>query len=96
MDVVWKKQAENELGAIYDYIFEDSPQNADRVILKIKELVSDLPDFPLRYPKEPQANDPNVRYILIWSYKIVYAVESETILILRIFHTKQHPNKLNL
>lgn len=38
MDVVWKKQAESELGAIYDYIFEDSPQNADRVILKIQRI----------------------------------------------------------
>jgi len=32
MKVVWSNQAKESLAQIYDYIFEDSPQNAENVI----------------------------------------------------------------
>ena len=96
MEVVWRKKASDELEAIYKYIKKESPQNADLVFNAIYNLAISLSDFPYKSPKEPIINIEKVRYAVIWSFKIIYAVEEESILILRIFNTKQNPKKLKI
>ena len=60
----------------------------------ICDLIDSLENFPYKFPKEDLFNNDNIRYATIWSYKIVYAVENKTILILRVFNTKMNPKKL--
>ena len=40
---------------------------------------------------EPVINVEKVRFVAIWSFKIIYAIETDSIVILRIFNTKQNP-----
>ena len=94
MKVLWSKKASNELEAIYKYIKKESPQNAVLVFNEIYDLANSLPDFPLKFPKEPLINIEKVRYAVIWSFKIIYAVEKDSIVILRVFNTKQNPKKI--
>lgn len=94
MRVIWRKKAVDELEAVYNYIKKDSPQNAIMVFNKILEVVESLTQFPFKYPVEPIINIEKVRYAVIWSYKIVYSIEKESIVVLRIFNTKQSPKKL--
>jgi toxin ParE1/3/4 len=94
MEVVWRKKASNELEAIYNFIKKESHQNAVLVFNVIYDLAISLSDFPFKFPKEPTINIEKVRFAVIWSYKIVYAVESDCIIILRIFNTSQNPKKL--
>lgn len=94
MKILWRKKASDDLEAIYNYIKEGSPQNAIIVFNKIYDLANSLIVFPEKYPVEPTLNNPNVRFAVIWSFKIIYISEKNTIYILRIFNTKQNPKKL--
>lgn len=94
MEVVWRKKASSELEAIYKFINKESPQNAVLVFNGIYDLAVSLPDFPYKFPKEPIINMEKVRFAVIWSYKIIYSVENDCILILRVFNTIQNPKKL--
>jgi toxin ParE1/3/4 len=95
MKIIWRKRASDDLQVIYDYIKLDSPQNAVMVFKKIHDLVNSLDIFPERYPVDKTINDSNVRFAVLWNYKIVYSIEKNAIVVLRIFSTRQHPNKLN-
>lgn len=96
MEVRWRKKASKELESIYKYIKIDSPQNAILVFNSIYDLATSLSDFPFKFPKEPTINIEKVRFAVIWSFKIIYSVEKDVILILRIFNTKQNPKKLKI
>ncbi|HEY6141800.1 MAG TPA: type II toxin-antitoxin system RelE/ParE family toxin [Flavobacterium sp.] len=94
MEVVWRKKASDELEVIYKYIKKESPQNAVLVFNAIYDLAISLPNFPYKFPIEPIINIEKVRYAVVWSFKIIYSVEEERIVILKIFNTKQNPKKL--
>lgn len=96
MEVVWRKKAANELQDIYNYIKKESPQNAVLVFNSVYDLVISLIDFPFKFPKEPTINIEKVRFAVIYSYKIIYAVEKDKIIILRIFNTKHNPKKIKI
>ena len=94
MKVFWRKKASDDLEAIFDYINEESPQNALLVFNKIYDLANSLIAFPERYPIEPTFNSPDVRFAVIWNYKVIYTFDKTRIYIVRIFCTHQNPKKL--
>lgn len=53
MDVVWSREAMKSLTNIYDYIFDDSPQNAIKVFETLLDLGDSLSDERFEYSKEP-------------------------------------------
>ena len=89
-----KKKASKDLISIYKYIQKESSQNAVFVINSICDLVDSLELFPFKFPKKRFLNNENIRFAVIWSYKVVYAIDNVTILILRVFNTKQNPKKI--
>ncbi|MFV8393719.1 type II toxin-antitoxin system RelE/ParE family toxin [Flavobacterium sp. LB2P6] len=94
MKVLWSKKASNELEAIYKYIKKESPKNSVLVFNKIYDLANSLSNFPYKFPIEPIINIEKVRFAAIWSFKIIYFVEKESIVILSVFNTKQNPIQL--
>lgn len=94
MSVEWLEKPVNDLQSIYDYIYTKSPHNAEMVVQTLTQLGDSLADMPFKYPKEPIFNQENIRFVVKWSYKIIYRIEKDTILVSRIFHTKQHPDKI--
>lgn len=94
MHLIWNKRAETDLWLHIGYIYEQSPQNAQKFLSEIETLVESLSNFPYKFPAEPIYNSENVRYAVIYSYKIIYHVDEDIIRILRIFHTKQNPKKV--
>ena len=55
--VVWSKNSLDSLQSIYNYIYENSPQNAEKVVATLLNLGDGLAIFPERNPKEPLFND---------------------------------------
>ena len=53
MIVVWSLEAKKSLSEIYNYIFEDSPQNAGKVLNKIIDLAESLQDERYDYAIDP-------------------------------------------
>jgi len=91
--IVWDYEAERELQDIYDYIFLDSPQNADRVVSELLSLIQDIPNMPYKHPKEPFSNSDSIRFIAKWNYKIIYEIDDSLIRIASIFSTRKNPGK---
>lgn len=94
MIVVWSLEAKKSLSEIYNYIFEDSPQNAEKMLNKIIDLAESLQDERYDYAIDPIINKEKFRHISIWTYKIIYERTTNKVLILDIFNGKQNPDKL--
>lgn len=88
--VVWSKASLDSLEIIYNFIFENSSQNAEMVVDTLLNLGDDLAKFPERNPREPLFNDDTIRYFSKWNFKIVYRIEENRILIINIYSTKMN------
>ena len=95
LPVRWDKLAKENLDAIFDYISNDSVDAAKMVKKEIVKLTRSLNDYPEKFAMEKYlANEKeNYRSVSIWSYKIIYEVTDDCIIIVDIFHTSQHPAK---
>ena len=91
--IVWDSEAEQELQDIYNYIFLDSPQNADMVVSELLSLIQDIPNMPYKYPKDPFSDDDAIRFIAKWNYKIIYEIDDSLIRIASVFSTRKSPEK---
>lgn len=91
--IIWSSTAKLELRKIHDYLkFEKkTPQGAKAVTQDILKASREI-IFPKQYQKDEV--NPKYRRIVIRHYKIVYEEENGKILILRIFDTRQNPEKL--
>ena len=95
--VVWTKTALDQLERIIKYTSEERGNSyAKTVGTRIIERTEQLENFPELGPKEPllQHKKSEYRYLVSWSYKIIYRLSNDRITISRIFHTAQNPEKL--
>lgn len=86
-EITWTAEAERWLRDIYDYIAEDSPDAAIRVVEGIYEkarLLLEFPQLGYRYLGKP---DQNIRILLHGHYRIAYLIKpGGDIDILGVFH----------
>ncbi|MDD5152157.1 MAG: type II toxin-antitoxin system RelE/ParE family toxin [Flavobacterium sp.] len=94
--VEWSEESIFSMQSIYDYIFEESPQNADLVIDTLFDLGGKLNIFPKKNPKEPLYNSEEIRFFPKWNYKIIYRIEENRIYILDVFSTLQENRKVKI
>ena len=94
MKVIWTEKSKESLLDIYSYIFEKSPQNALMVFDELTILGNSLNDEKLEYSKDLIVNDVAVRFVSIWSYKIIYERTSNEVIIIDVFGSSQSPNRL--
>jgi plasmid stabilization system protein ParE len=96
LPIRWDKQAKENLDNIYKYIAEDSVTAARNVKKALIKLAHSLNDFPEKFSVEEfLASEPeNYRSVSKWSYKIIYEVTENYIIIVDVFHTSQYPDKI--
>ncbi|MEQ8478875.1 type II toxin-antitoxin system RelE/ParE family toxin [Fulvivirga sp.] len=95
--VIWSKRAFSQLERNIKYIKEEQGVSyAETVLNKILSASSLLAGTPKMGPIEPllEHKKSEYRFILVWSYKIIYRVTSDRVLISRVFHTSRNPQKL--
>jgi len=83
----WTEEAVRWLEEIRDYIAQDDPAAARRVVAGIYEQAQVLRDFPAigyKYRDEP---DGEIRILLYGHYRIAYLFKREAAEILGIFHS---------
>jgi addiction module RelE/StbE family toxin len=99
MKIEWAEPALSDLDAIFNYIQKDSGIYANRYVNKIFEAVELLQNFPEMGRKVPEADRPDIRELILQSYRIMYQVDYDeaVVLILAIVHSardimkKPHP-----
>ncbi len=86
MKLEWTEPAIADLENIREYIRKDSEYYAARFVEKIIDAVEKLINFPKMGRNVPESGDKNIKELLLHSYRIMYRIESERILILTILH----------
>src|SRR3972149_10826995 len=86
MKIEWTEPALLDLESIRDYIGHNSEYYATRFIGRIIEAAESLERFPERGRHVPEAGDENIRELLFYNYRIMYRIEKNRILILKVIH----------
>ena len=95
--VKWTTPAKLDLKQIHDYIARDSKFYAQKVSLEIVEKSEKLNSFPEVGRNVPEIGDPNIRELIIYSYRLIYEVFPKKVEVLALIHSKRNfsPEFLN-
>jgi plasmid stabilization system protein ParE len=85
-DLVWSPEALEDIESIASYIERDSAWYARAVASKIVEIAEQIPQFAELGRIVPEVADPVIRERMVYSYRIVYRLEAEQILIVAVIH----------
>jgi len=89
MRVSWSPEAVDDVEAIATYIAKDSPYYASAVVKKILTTGAALDQFPHIGSIVPEISDPAIRERFIYSYRIIYRVLENNVLIVAVIHSKR-------
>lgn len=83
--------AEQDLINIFNYIKQDNPTAAYKLIHEIDEVISKLEDFPNMgvTPKDLRLKSLNYKMLVIDNYLVFYVVKDPIVEIRRIIHGKR-------
>ncbi len=92
-EIIWPRQAQNQLERAYKYILEDSYQNAEKVKKDILASTRKLANNPEKFPadKYRENNDGSFRAFELHRYRIAYRISEKQIIIVRVRHTSMNP-----
>ena len=86
-EIRWSREAEQWLKDIYDYIAQDNPTAAAKVVSSLigkVKLLADFPELGQKFREEPEGD---IRVLLYGHYRIAYLITGhEYIDILGVFH----------
>jgi plasmid stabilization system protein ParE len=88
-EVAWSPEAVEDLESIASYIERDSPFYARAVVSRIVELADQLRQFPNAGRVVPELNDPLVRERFVYSYRVIYRLQAERILVVAVVHGRR-------
>ena len=87
--IIWTERAVNNLQSIHDFILEDSPFQAKRVVNCIIDCVEPLAIFPNMGTKVKEVPEQELRELVKFSYRIIYRVMTDEVPILTVIHSRQ-------
>lgn len=91
--VIWTEQAYDDLQAIYDYIAVDSERYARLLTEKLFNRSQTLASFPEMGRVVPETQNPAVRELIEGSYRIIYEILSEDIILVQtVWHSARPLN----
>ena len=95
LKVVIDNVAKIQLRSAYNYIKNDSAQNAEKIKSEILTSIRELVKNPkLHSPDKYRIdNDGSYRAYEIYKYRITYHISDEQIIVIRVRHTKMNPLK---
>jgi toxin ParE1/3/4 len=87
--VVWSPNALDDVDEIAAYIARDSPTYAAAVVEKILDTTRNLQKFPLLGRIVPESNEESIRERFVYSYRLIYQVQEEIVIIIAVVHGKR-------
>jgi plasmid stabilization system protein ParE len=82
----WSPQALEDLELIAEYIARDSDFYARAVVQAVVESARSFGTLPHRGRIVPEFGDPCTRERLVYSYRLIYRIETERIVIVAVIH----------
>lgn len=89
------QNADRDLEAIADYMAMGSPVKAVRFIARVRATIARLDHLPFRGPVAPEGMIDGfiIHHICFEQYRILYAVDRRTVMIVGIRHERRLPLK---
>lgn len=89
--VKWTAHAKTQLRHIHDYISQDSLLYAKRVVEELVQKTIGLDELPRKGHKVPELNEDTVRELALYSYRIIYEIQSDELIeVLAVIHKRRH------
>jgi len=91
--IIWTHVAEKDLKNIIGYISTDSPQNALKILKKIKKKASDLYTLPERGRIVPELQDQGIlqyRELVIPPWRLIYRIAERKIFVLSVIDSRRN------
>ena len=86
MKVLWTRTALGHLTEIYEYIARDSTRYAKRMVDRITSRSKQIASLPESAPVVAEYADPTVREVLEGSYRVIYRIQSDAVVVLAVIH----------
>ena len=80
-----------DLDEIRDFIAQENPDAADRVMSEIFDVIRGLVSFPHRGHRRPDLSSRPLRFTLVREYLIVYAPEERPLWVVAVMHGRRSP-----
>ena len=90
--MIWTARARADLKAIHDYIAKESSQEARRIVHEMRRKAEELVETPHLGRVVPELNDPTVREIHAYSWRILYYLRDAQVFVLTVIHKRRQPN----
>lgn len=87
--VIWSSKAVEDVDAIATYIARDSPSYAAAVVRQILDATHQLKENPLTGEIIPEGDNLTVRDKLAYTYRVIYCVNDNTVIVTAVVHTKR-------
>ena len=87
--VTWSAEALRDIECVAEYISRDSIYYAQQVIERMIAIGESVNAYPESGRVVPELGEGHYREKFIYSYRLIYAVETKSINILAIIHGKQ-------
>ena len=84
-------EAFEDLDDIRDYIAQDNPDAADRVMSEIFDAIRALVPFPNQGHRRPELTPRPLRFTLVREYLIAYAPEEKPLWVVAVMHGRRSP-----
>ena len=85
-EVIWAESARDALDAVIGYIAQDSQQAAMQVLDEALRAGASLATFAERGRIVPELNDPSIREVFVYKYRLQYEVGEARVLVVAFLH----------
>lgn len=85
----WSQEAVEDLESIVHYIERDSTFYARAVARQIVIVAKKVPENPYIGRIVPELSCPEIRERFVYSYRLVYQIQAENVLIVAVIHGKR-------
>ena len=90
MKVFWTETAVNHLSSIYNYISQNSPQYAQRLVERLTRRSEQIANFPFSGRLVPEFETEQIREVIEGSYRIIYYIKPEQIDVIAVLHAARN------
>jgi toxin ParE1/3/4 len=88
--VRWSPVAKADLKEVYAYIKRDSMYYAKKVASEIVTRSEALETYPSMGRTVEEFNDPNLRELIIYSYRLIYRISDNNIEVVALVHCRKN------
>lgn len=86
MNVHWTETAIKHLLGIYEYIAQDSPFYAERMVDRLTSRSEQIGAFPRSGRMVPEYSSVDIREVIEGPYRIIYRIKQEQIDVIAVVH----------